>query len=676
MRKSQLLLLASMLLLSFSCEAQKPDVERLNRGAVAMVADSGVFISWRLLSTDDAQTAFSIARDGQTILSAQHLNSVTNFFDANGNKDSKYEIRTLNAAGNVIETAAIDSVWSAPKLRIPLNMPANYTTKDGRESFYTANDCSIGDVDGDGEYEIIVKFDPSNSHDNSHSGYTSPTILDCYKLNGKQLWRINLGLNIRSGAHYTQFLVYDFDGDGKAELACKTAPGSVDGLGKFVSEAADDEAIRSTDNAAIYVNDRGHVMDGPEYLTVFNGETGAAIHTVNYIPGRNVVSLDREGWGDGNGNRSERYLACVAYLPDSQGVGHHNIVMCRGYYTYAYVCAWQLVGGKLKQTWLYATPDKDPLNTLYGQGAHSVMVADVDADGFDEIIYGAAALDHDGSLLHSTGWGHGDALHVSDIVPDREGLEVFMPHESGHHAGVKHEPGDFMRYGAELRDARTGEILWYTESKEDNGRGVSADIDANYDGMEFWSLADNYVYDAKGNIINKGVEKRPQVNFRVYWDGDLQDELFDGGIRRNKRPNFAPPADSTKQRQRPAFPMFDGGLGAMYMNGASSVYKWNSATKQSEVLQKLDGFTCNGTKNTPNFLGDIFGDWREEIVLNFGPSLYIYTTTIPTEYRVVTLTHDHQYRMSLASQNVSYNQPPHLSYALYNLFKINNKTQK
>ena len=233
-----------MLLLSFSCEAQKPDVERLNRGAVAMVADSGVFISWRLLSTDDAQTAFSIARDGQTILSAQHLNSVTNFFDANGNKDSKYEIRTLNAAGNVIETAAIDSVWSAPKLRIPLNMPANYTTKDGRESFYTANDCSIGDVDGDGEYEIIVKFDPSNSHDNSHSGYTSPTILDCYKLNGKQLWRINLGLNIRSGAHYTQFLVYDFDGDGKAELACKTAPGSVDGLGKFVSEAADDEAIR------------------------------------------------------------------------------------------------------------------------------------------------------------------------------------------------------------------------------------------------------------------------------------------------------------------------------------------------------------------------------------------------------------------------------------------------
>ncbi|MCR5695685.1 MAG: rhamnogalacturonan lyase [Marinilabiliaceae bacterium] len=675
MRKRQILLIVSALLSFVGCNAQKPDIEQLNRGAIAIKTDSGVFLSWRLLATDSPETSFCIMRDGNKISSARNLKTATSFFDANGSQHSKYEIVTLDANNKSTETFTIDSVWSRPVLQIALDMPANHTTPDGRENFYMANDCSIGDVDGDGEYELIVKFDPSNSHDNSHKGYTSPVIIDCYKLNGHKLWRINLGQNIRAGAHYTQFLVYDFDGDGKAEMACKTAPGSVDGSGKYVSEAADDEQIRSTNNSACYVNKTGHVMDGPEFLTVFNGETGAAMHTVYYEPNRNVVSLDKNGWGDGYGNRSERYLACVAYLPDSHGVGHHNIVMCRGYYTYAYVCAWQFADGKLTKTWLYSTPEKDPLNTLYGQGAHSVMVADVDNDGFDEIIYGAAALDHDGTLLHSTGWGHGDALHVADIVPDRDGLEIFMPHESGRHAGLKHTANDFMAYGAELRDARTGEILWATESSDDNGRGIAADIDPNYDGMEFWSLADNYVYDAKGNIINKGVEKRPQVNFRVYWDGDLQDELFDGGIRRNKRARTEQRNDTTKQ-QRPLFPLFDGGPGAMYAKGASCVYKWNSATKQSEVLQKLDGFTCNGTKNTPNFLGDIFGDWREEIVLNFGPSLYIYTTTIPTEYRVVTLTHDHQYRMSLASQNVSYNQPPHLSYALYNLFKINNKTQK
>lgn len=409
----------------------------------------------------------------------------------------------------------------------------------------------MGDVDGDGEYELIVKWDPSNSHDNSHDGYTGDVILDCYKFDGTQLWRINLGKNIRAGAHYTQFLVFDFDGDGKSEMICKTSAGSIDGQGRLVSESATDTEIRSLDNAADYRNRRGRIKNGPELLTVFNGETGKAMHTIWYNPnrafgvGRQVVEgerLEADGfpayssvWGDKDnyGNRGERYLAGMAYL---DGAAHRpSAVMCRGYYTRSYLWAVDFDGKQLTTKWLHAslTPhdwvvmdgegkvikEAHGLSaTAFAQGAHSLAVGDVDGDGCDEITYGSAAINHDGSLLYSTGLGHGDALHLSDLDPDRPGLEVFMVHEE-------------RPYGSDYRDARTGEILYRTLDRDDTGRGVAADIDGRHRGFEMWSLDSKEVRNCHGKVIADDPSQMPAMNFRIYWDGDLQDELLANGRR-------------------------------------------------------------------------------------------------------------------------------------------------
>ncbi|MDE6371373.1 MAG: Por secretion system protein, partial [Duncaniella sp.] len=335
-----------------------------------------------------------------------------------------------------------------------------YHTED--DYTYSPNAVSVGDVDGDGEWEYIVKWTPSNQADNSEQWFTSKTYYDCYKEDGTKLWRIDMGRNIRSGNHYTQFLVYDFDGDGKAEFMVKTAPGTVDGQGKNVLMGSDQADVS-------YVNNKGVVNNGPEYLTVFNGETGAEISTIAYNPPRSIRSSSQ--WGDSYNNRSERYLACVAYL-DGQ---HPSAVFCRGYYTAAYLWAVDFDGKTLKERWLHKSETSG--QGAYGEGAHSVTVGDVDGDGCDEIIYGACAIDHDGKILHRTGGGHGDALHLADIVPEREGLEVFMVHE------------EKRKWDAAVRDAKTGEILYSEPASKDNGRGVAANISSKYPGYEWWSHA-------------------------------------------------------------------------------------------------------------------------------------------------------------------------------------------
>lgn len=664
--------------------------ERLNRGVVGVETKYGVFLSWRLLKTDSEKTAFDVYRDGYK-LNEKPLTNVTCYTDPAGSYANKYEIRTIDGASGKETRDAAGNVWKGA-LWIHLDKPKGGQGKDGRKYFYGQNDCTVADVDGDGEYEIIVKWEPSNAHDNSHNGETAPVLFDCYKMNGQKLWRIDLGQNIRAGAHYTQFLAYDLDGDGKAEFGCKTAPGSKDGKGKYVSEAGDNKKVKKVDNSARFANDNGHIMKGEEFFTIFRGETGEAIHTVFYEPGRDIRTADKDGWGDNHANRSERYLATVAYLPNKKGKATPSFVMCRGYYTHAFLTAWQFDGKKLKKVWMYETPSANPKESIYGAGAHSVMASDVDGDGYDEIMYGAAAVDHDGKMLYNTGWGHGDALHVGDMDPDRPGLEVWMPHESAHHAG-KTLDGERIDYGVELHDAKTGEIIWCKPSAFDNGRGLAADIDSTYRGYEMWSLESKNVYNVSGKVINEGVGELPPVNFRVYWDGDLQDELFDGGaLNFNFGNRFRGPfrqgagagADSTNQRFNFDVNMLKRGPSAHADSiqprdpndmasvekkpGMSYVYKWDSSEKKAKVLTELKGMTANGTKRTPNFLGDIIGDWREEIVLWEGDDLVIYTTTIPTQYRVVTLTQDRQYRMNLSSQNAAYNQPPHISYYLPSLF--------
>lgn len=616
-------------------------MERLDRGVVALpAAQKGVFVSWRLLGTDKKGITFDLLRDGVAI--AQGL-TVTNFTDADGSAGSHYQVV---AHGSETEKSDEVTPWGDLYRSIPLDRPEGGIA-EGRPYVYTPNDCSVGDVDGDGQYELFLKWDPSNSHDNSHDGFSGNVIIDCLKMDGTKLWRVNLGKNIRAGAHYTQFMVYDFDRDGRAELICKTAPGSMDGMGRFVTEAADDPEIRQADNAADYRNERGRILSGPEYLTVFDGQTGRAVHTVYYCPNRafgvgGAPTYDKEGWGDRGvmGNRGERYLACVAWLDGP--LGKPSAVMCRGYYTPSHLWAVDFDGKKLSTKWFHAsaTPhDYYVVNsrgeqkwycglehTAYGQGAHSVSVGDVDGDGCDEICYGSAAIDNDGTLLYSTGLGHGDAMHLSDLEPDRPGLELFMVHEE-------------RPYGADLRDARTGERLFYETAEHDTGRGLAADIDARYRGFEYWHSEKRLVRNVKGESLS---EHRPSINFRIYWDGDLQDELL---ANRHERPHF--PSYIEKWDGEKAIPLPLSNGKHLYEMGHSVSNNW--------------------TKATPCLQADLFGDWREELVLwdaSDAAHLNIFTTNIPTTYAVPTLMHDNVYRLGISWQNTAYNQPPHLGYYL------------
>ncbi len=615
-------------------------MERLDRGVVALpAAQKGVFVSWRLLGTEPKGTTFDLIRDGQTIASTL---KVTNYVDAEGTPQSRYQVV---AHGSSETPSAVVTPWTDLYRSIPLERPEGGFI-DRRPYQYRPNDCSVGDVDGDGQYELFLKWDPTNSHDNSHNGFTGDVIIDCLKLDGAKLWRINLGKNIRAGAHYTQFMVYDFNRDGRAELICKTAPGSVDGAGRFVTEAATDAEIRKADNAADYRNERGRILSGPEYLTVFDGLTGRALHTIYYQPNRALqiggpADYDTEAWGDHSpGNRGERYLACVAWLdgPDK----NPSAVMCRGYYTPSHLWAVDFDGKQLSTKWFHASTTQHDYyvidskgdqkwyrglaHTAYGQGAHSVAVGDVDGDGCDEITYGSAAINNDGTLLYSTGLGHGDAIHLSDLDPDRPGLEFFMVHEA-------------RPYGADLRDARTGEFLFYETARDDTGRGLAADIDGAHRGFEFWHIFNQAVRNIKGEKIG---QRNPSINFRIYWDGDLQDELL---ANRGERPYFPSYIQKWDGQQAVPLPL---------SNGKHLYDMGNSAS-------------CNWTKATPCLQADILGDWREELILwdsGDAAHLNIFTTNIPTDYAVPTLMHDNIYRLSVAWQNTAYNQPPHLGYYL------------
>ncbi|RAW12194.1 rhamnogalacturonan lyase [Paenibacillus taichungensis] len=564
-------------------------MEFLDRGVVAVKTGTGVFVSWRLLGTEGSNVSFNVYRDG-TKVNASPITNSTNLQDANGTSSSKYTVRAV-VSGTEQAASAAASVWGNNYLSVPLSVPAGGTTPDGVAYTYSANDASAGDVDGDGEYELIVKWDPSNSKDNSQSGYTGEVFIDAYKLNGTRLWRISLGKNIRAGAHYTQFMVYDLDGDGKAEVAMKTADGTKDGTGAVIGDASKD-----------YRNSSGYVLSGPEFLTIFNGQTGKALSTVNYEPARGNVS----DWGDNYGNRVDRFLAAIAYLDGERP----SLVMARGYYTRTVLVAYNWRDGQLTKQWTFDSNTSG--NSGYaGQGNHNLSVADVDGDGKDEIVYGAMAVDDNGKGLYTTGLHHGDAMHLSDLDPDRAGLEVFQVHETPSNAGV------------EFRDARTGQLIWGVPTTKDIGRGMAADIDPRYKGAEVW--ADGGLYTAKGQKL--GTTLPSSTNFGIWWDGDLLRELLD----------------------------------------SNRIDKWDYANSKTVNLLTASGVSSNnGTKSTPNLQADLFGDWREEVVwrTNDSSALRIYTTTAVTDKRIYTLMHDPVYRLGIAWQNVAYNQPPHTGFYL------------
>jgi rhamnogalacturonan endolyase len=563
-------------------------MEDLDRGVISVRAGSGNLVSWRMLGTDPSTVSFNVYRGG-TRVNSSPITGSTNYLDAGAAASASYTVKVLI---NGVEQAASPAslTFGGGFLDVPLSVPAGGTTPDGVAYTYSANDASVGDVDGDGDYEIVVKWDPSNAKDNSQSGYTGNVFVDAYTLQGARLWRIDLGRNIRAGAHYTQFQVYDYDGDGKAEVAMKTADGTVDGTGKVIGSSTAD-----------YRNSSGYVLTGPEFLTVFSGQTGAALSTVDYVPARGTVS----GWGDGYGNRVDRFLAGTAYLDGTRP----SLIEARGYYTRSVITAWDFRDGALTRRWTFDTNTSG--NSAYaGQGNHQLSVADVDADGKDEIIYGSMALNDDGTRLWNTGNGHGDALHVGDFDRSNPGLEVFKVDE------------DSSKPSSWLADAATGTILWKTAANGDNGRGVAGDVYAGNPGGESWSATETGLYNAAGTVVGR---EPTGINFLVWWDGDPVRELLD----------------------------------------SNKISKYGTAS-DTRLLTAADVSSNNGSKATPALSGDILGDWREEVIWRKTDSsaLRIHSSPIPTGTRLTTLMHDSQYRSAIAWQNTAYNQPPHPSFFL------------
>ena len=581
--------------------------EQLNRGVVAVRTEDGkVAVSWRTLMSDPKGQPYDVYRNGVKLNKKPLKAGGTFFIDEQPlQTDAVYEVR---GGGN-------DGKWG-----VKADAPAGYIPIPVQkpEGRYSANDCSVGDVDGDGQYEIFLKWEPWNAHDNAHDGYTDPVFIDCLRLDGTLLWRINLGRNIRAGAHYTQFMVYDFDGDGRAEMMCRTADGTRDGQDRVLG-----------DSLADYRNQAGRILEGPEFLTVFDGQTGRALNSKPYIPQRGDVSA----WGDSKANRSDRFLAAVGYLGSEKGKVKSDkrqlasAIFCRGYYTRSVIAAWDWDGRELKQHWVFDTnqegtgKDGKPQSSYAGQGNHNLRVADVDGDGCDEITYGSMCVDHDGQGLYNTGMGHGDAIHLMAFDPQSKELQVWDCHEN-------------RRDGSDFRNARTGEVIFQIPSKSDVGRAMAADIDPTNPGVEMWSSDSHGIRNNKGEVLSDAKDpddpqhqqhlrmggRRLSINFGIWWDGDLLRELLD--------------------------------------HETVSKYDWQQ--KAVVDIIKFEGVRFNnGSKSNPCLAADILGDWREEVVARTPDSseLRIFVSTIPTDYRINCLMEDIPYRLSTAAQNVGYNQP-------------------
>ncbi len=584
-------------------------MENLDRGVVAVQVATGVYVGWRMLgweydAADPSTVSYEVSRDGVRIAL---VTDSTNYLDPEGTAGAIYTVRAI-VNGLVKASSPATPVWAQNYLRVPLQLPPGGTTEPpcsdaGTAYTYSANDGSVGDLDGDGAYELVLKWDPSNAKDNAQSGCTGNVYLDAYELDGTRLWRIDLGRNIRAGAHYTQFVVYDLDGDGKAELAVKTAPGARDGTGAYLrtGPAAED------DDAADHRNASGYVLSGPEYLTVFAGATGAELATALFdVPRGNVGS-----WGDTYGNRVDRFLASVGFVSDAgdgsrAASGRPSVLMARGYYTRATITAWNWRDGALTEIW---RADSNAGTAFAGQGAHTMAMADVDGDGAQEVVHGASVINSDGTARCQTGLGHGDALHVGVFVPGRDGLQVFMPHE------------EKTRPSWDLHDASTCEVLQQGAVRNaDTGRGVAGDVFAGNPGAELWANGSGGIV-AAATGANAGAMPA-STNFLVWWDADESRELEDG-------------VSVTKY-----------GGGVLLTCGACA--------------------SNNGTKATPVLTADLLGDWREEVIWRESDdaALRIYTTTDVTSRRLYTLMHDPQYRAQVSSQQTGYNQPPHPSFAI------------
>lgn len=583
-RKIHFIVVVCFIIGCTSLFGQRP-MEFLDRGLVALETSNGIFLSWRMLGTDATEIGFNLYRNDVKI-NASPITTSTNYVDNGGRKSDKYTVETINVGG-VNELSKKVTVWPSTgptrttgKPSIPRKEILLPKAPNGGDASYIPGDMSVGDLDGDGEYEIIFEWEGPIPY------------LQAIDLEGNNLWRIKCGPNTTSTK--LAFMVYDLDGDGKAEVTCKTGPGTIDGTGNFLSKGP---ASIDDDSAVVYRMTK-HLSLDPAYITVFNGATGKEITTTNYWPSIGPLDQQMDTWGDNTGYRSSSIKAGVLYNKDLGPV----VVFTRGIYTRIAMGAFTFDGQSLKRVWTFDTQTEGYEN-YRGQGNHSVAVGDVDNDGSDEFIYGACAIDDDGTGLYTTGRGHGDSHHLADHDPDHPGMEFYQGHENG-------------TYGISMRDAGTGEILWEILSPSDVGRAWAADVNPNYRGSEVVSISTSD-YDCKGNLIPTNYNSYYQP---VWFDGDVQRELRSGASLNG-----------------------DGRLFTGWYYGAATIHS---------------------TKEDANLVADIFGDWREEIIYrrDDNKALIIFSSWFPTTRKNYTLMHDPTYRMNIVTQNIGYNQPANVGY--------------
>lgn len=613
---------------------------------------ASALISWRLLKTDPSNVAFDIYKsvDGEmeVKLNEEPISNTTSWVDADidVSKTNVYRVTLANQAETLCDYTFTSEMAEKfyHEIRLNMNVPDASIT-------YSPDDIQLGDLDGDGELEIVVKREP---YDGANQGgwNNGSTLLEAYKMDGTFLWQIDLGINIRSGSHYTSYILYDFDGDGLCEIAFRSSEGTKFGDGKGITDAygnVNDYRIRQTDAVGWYSGASinticGLIMEGPEYISICRGYDGREITRVDNIPrGGSGSKASRakywsEYWGDDYGNRMDRFFIGVAYLdgiPDeATGVRTSNpsLIISRGIYHNWQVWALDLKGNKLETRWKFDTAEHS--SKWLSMGSHSFRVADLDDDGKDEILYGSAAIDDDGSELWCTGNGHGDCLCVGKFIKDRSGLQIVASFEEpGNYNGQGHG------YGCQVIDARDGGLITGhgAGSTTDVGRCIVADIDPDSPNFEYWSSLQEGVFSCSGSgLVSStyptGIGGGVLYNVAIYWSGQPTREMLDRACVVSYKEN--PDVNKTNKTRLVYF----------------GTYGSNDGN--------------HSTKYNPCYYGDFLGDYREEVIMGSSDmkSIYIFSTNHPTEFRLPHLMTDHNYDMSQAMQNMGYNQGTNLGY--------------
>ena len=598
-------LLLSLLLVAFSVSvnAQRA-TDKLDRGLVAMKVSGGVYVNWRIPAEEYYDVTYNVYRDGVKLNDAPL--SVSNFKDASGTLVNKYSVSAV-VRGTEQPACSPVSVWASSYKEIKL------VHKD-ITSTLVPNDACCADVDGDGELEILMKFDNASEiaasypREGNNGEYS---IFEVLKMDGTRLWWVNCGPNMGDFQNNEQNIVaYDWDGDGKAEAVMRAADGTTihcaDGTTYVFGDASKNY------RAATGGGTNWFMHDGAEYLVYMNGETGKPYQCIEYPLKRletGETNLEA-AWGDGYGHRSSKHFFGAPYLDGKKP----SIFLARGIYTRHKMIAYDVdpATHTLKERWRWFNNTNGPWK---GQGYHNFGIADVDWDGRDEICFGSMVIDDNGKGLSTTGLGHGDAQHCSDFNPYIHGQEIYACNED--------QPGN------NYRDATTSKIYHRYNAGNDDGRSMCGNFCDDFPGAIGCSAREGAISTVTNGAVPGLGTTGVNTNFRIYWDGDLCEETF----------NYV----SGK-------------------NTAGCIAKYGS---WSPIYTCEGSMTNNDTKGTPCYQGDILGDWREEIIMRTADNnIRIYSSPTPTEYRIYSLWHDHQYRNAMVWQMCGYNQPPHASYFL------------